>query len=76
MSSASKTIGGFLVEVEVVMEDGQPVSSCTISKGKYASSLRLAQEIGGIENHDDGSVLTIPEPTIENIEKFADDNGY
>jgi len=76
MSSASKRIDGFQVEVEVEMDGGQPVSSCFISKGKCSSSLRLAQELGGVEGCDGACFEPMSESTLAKIEEFAYDNGY
>jgi len=50
-------------------------NNCYIEKGKYSSSLALAEDMGGIEDGD-GNFLQIPFPTLEKISTWAIAQGY
>jgi hypothetical protein len=68
-------IGGIHVTLSFETEsDGSTVSSCFLTRGKESSSLRLVQDMGGIDG--DSRFIPIPDKIVAQIESWAYGRGY
>ena len=67
----STVINNIICELQFM--DG--CSYCYLIKGEYSASLELANAIGGIENSQGGQ-LDIANSTLNQIQRWADSNGY
>lgn len=69
-------IDGFSVELELYVEDGEQRSTCTVSKGNYASSLTKLMHTGTLDHEHTSEELEVRDMTIARIEAWADAHGY
>ena len=74
MKTIRTTIKGYSVELEIdLFED--PSTQCWVWKGDYSGSLARLAQTGTLENSSDME-LKVPVRIIDEIEDWADANGY
>jgi len=74
MKNNHTTIKGFNVELELELS-AEPTIHCWVWKGDYCGSLAKLSETGTLENNSDME-LEVPSLIIDEIEDWADANGY
>ncbi|WP_454735402.1 hypothetical protein [Cupriavidus necator] len=69
-------IDGYEVELDTDMDGGDSgVTGCWIMKGLYSASLE-ALMAEGVLLDGQGHELPVPQATIDEIEEWANENGY
>ena len=74
MKTIRTTIKGYSVELEIDPSE-DPSTQCWVWKGYYGGSLARLAQTGTIENSSDME-LEVPVRIIDEIEDWADANGY
>mgnify|MGYP000016808587 CR=1 FL=1 len=74
MKTIRTTIKGYSVELEIDPSE-DPSTQCWVEKGYYGGSLARLAQTGTIENSSDME-LEVPYRIIDEIEDWADANGY
>jgi len=74
MKTIRTTIKGYEVELEIDLSE-DPSTQCWVWKGYYSGSLARLAQTGTLENSSDME-LKVPVRIIDEIEDWADANGY
>jgi len=74
MKTIRTTIKGYSVELEIDLFE-EPTTQCWVEKGYYSGSLARLAQTGTLENSSDME-LKVPVRIIDEIEDWADANGY
>jgi len=74
MKTIRTNIKGYSVELEIDPTD-DPSTQCWVYKGDYSGSLSRLAQTGTIENSSEIE-LNVPVRIIDEIEDWADENGY
>lgn len=69
-------IEGYTVELELYTERGEQRSDCTVSLGKFSSSLARLEHEGTLYSPNWENEEEVDPRTISKIEKWATANGY
>jgi hypothetical protein len=74
MKTIRKIIKGYELELEIDLTL-EPSTQCWVVKGDYSGSLSRLAQTGTIENSSDVE-LKVPVAIIDEIEDWAEENGY
>ena len=72
--SIKATINGY--EVELVVYDSDPSADVFVTKGAYSNSLASLCTQGLLIHDNCEKEVRVPKGTIDQIERWAENNGY